>query len=521
MTPGPDPAAPAPLVAGAVAEGQSPPARGAALGARIAWSSLAQVLPLVTLLVLTPFLLRELGVDRYGLWALVSVVVAAGTSLDGGVGAALQRWFGLARAEGDVRAATRLTTTVLLLLLAATGLLGLAVHLAAPALATLPNAGQDLRPDVEMLLRGAVGLIALQLGANVFSAQLEAHGRFRALAARAAVVQVAHVVAVLVLAPEHGLAGVLAATLGRNALNLLFAAVAARPHLSLRHVGLSSRQDLRPFGAFAARMQVTSLAGIVMLQADALVVAALLPVRYVGYYGVAAQLAAVVRSIPLFAMTPIFSHLVAAYGRAGRDGAVEEAAQIQRIFARMVTGYLLVATACAAPLALAWLGPEFGVTAAVAAVLSLSNAVGTGTAVTSTLVRVLGRPGMETRYGLLCAGLNVVLTVPATLALGIYGVVAATLTAQVLGAVWFVRTVGRQVAPELPTFLAQAPLVPALLAAAAGCGGVLAVAQLVPSGTPGLLLSALPAAAALLVQLWWVHGRPPLRALARRGARVH
>src|SRR5450756_2632004 len=84
-----------------------------ALLGRVTWSAAGLSAPLLSLIVLTPSLVRTLGTDRYGAWALVTTLVATGTGLDGGVGAALLRWFGAYRVRGARVEATRLSLTAL------------------------------------------------------------------------------------------------------------------------------------------------------------------------------------------------------------------------------------------------------------------------------------------------------------------------------------------------------------------------------------------------------------------------
>src|ERR1041385_1540041 len=58
----------------------------------VGFSSLAQAAPLLTNLVLTPYLIRHLGLDRFGVWSLMLVFLATLTVLDGGIGASLARF---------------------------------------------------------------------------------------------------------------------------------------------------------------------------------------------------------------------------------------------------------------------------------------------------------------------------------------------------------------------------------------------------------------------------------------------
>ena len=106
-------------------------ADGGALVRRVGWSGLAQILPQLTQLVLTPYFIHVLGLDGFGLWSLVLVFVATLTALDGGICASLARFFAVHTANDDPAAAGRLllTATAVFVLLSVV-VSGLAVGLA-------------------------------------------------------------------------------------------------------------------------------------------------------------------------------------------------------------------------------------------------------------------------------------------------------------------------------------------------------------------------------------------------------
>ncbi len=77
---------------------------------------------------LTPYLLRRLGADTYGLWAVVGLVAAYGALLDLGITSAVAKYVAEYRARGELVEAGRLVATTLWLY---TGLELMAVALAA------------------------------------------------------------------------------------------------------------------------------------------------------------------------------------------------------------------------------------------------------------------------------------------------------------------------------------------------------------------------------------------------------
>jgi len=151
---------------------------------QIAWSLAAYLVPAVATLVMTPFVVRGLGTDRYGLFVLAMTTVGFLAVLDLGLTTAATREFSLARVAADpvVARQTLATTTVAYAVLAVTG--GGVLWLAAPWLAVSAFALSDglQGPAIEAFHIAAVGLfvnlllppyLAWQRAAD----QLDAQGR--------------------------------------------------------------------------------------------------------------------------------------------------------------------------------------------------------------------------------------------------------------------------------------------------------------------------------------------------------
>ena len=479
------------------------PSRGR-LTRSIGWNSLAQVLPMLVLLGMTPYLLHALGANRFGLWSLIATVTSVGAGLDGGIAGTLLRWFGLERANPDRSTATRLTVTALAVLLSAGVTLTAIAWVVAPWLASHIHGPVRLHPDAVMLFTAAPTLVVLALCTSVFNAQLQAHGRFRAIAFRSVASQGIYLALVPTLVPRHGLAGLVVASMIAQGVALVAAAFAAGKHLSWRSVGFVDRESLRELGGFAARVQLGTLAGLITLESDTLIVAAFLPVREVGVYAVGVAVATALRALPIFALPALYSELVARFDQGRQNVTLERGRAYHAQWMALLAGYGCIACACAYAAVRAWLGSDYATAGVIAAALALGNFVNLGTGVMSTVSRVLGRPGIETKYGLLSAAINIVLVVPFAWAFGIYGVLAATVTAQIAGSLWFARIFRRQIDPAFRFIAPELPIVPALLAAAGAAAATTAVAFHLPHGFLALTCCAALGAVTLCSYAAWV-----------------
>jgi O-antigen/teichoic acid export membrane protein len=414
---------------------------GSSLIRRVGWNGLAQILPLLVQLALTPYLIRVLGLDGYGLWSLILVMIGTLSALDGGIGASLARFFAIHSARDVPAEAGRLVAGAVVIFV----LLGLVVTGLAWIFAPTAVGWLDLTPALHDQAVAALHwlglLVLLALLHGVVVSLLQANHRFRTLTITTATGQSAYVVAAITLLhPDRAVELLVTVVALRYGAGLLVGVFAVRGLVQFRRPWLPSREERRAFGAYAGRMQLSSMTSFFNGEVDALVVAALLPVRYVGIFAAAHQVASAARSLPLFAFPPLLTTLSNSFARGGHHEAVAEFDRIESRWLPLVLGYTLIG-ACVALFAVPiWLGDDFALAGLLAAVLILGYGVQVAlTGVRTCFVRSIGRPGLETRYSVVSTIVNVVATVPLTLAIGALGVVSATALALIGASIYFVR----------------------------------------------------------------------------------
>lgn len=466
------------------------PARGQALAGRIGWNTISQSTPLIASVCLTPFVVAHLGLAGYGVWALVMSAVTILRSLDAGIGQGVARYVALRVGKADESGAARMAWLGLAAMAALSGPLLAGLWLAAPLLTHLSVFKSMGDPRALSVIHHGGVLVVLALVANVPTGVLQGHGRFRATAAAALAGQVVNAVLVVaVLARGGGLVTLLLANAGGAGCGLLFSLALCSRHLA-RAARSGSLADARELWAYGWRIQLTGASSLVNLEADALIVACFLPARFVGYYALGATIAGALREAPIWSLAPMYAALAQAAGRS-RNEALSLFHLLQETWFDVVAIYVGATLVAAPAMALIWVPTPGGVSAAVAVLLVVGNSVNLYTGMASGLVRALGRPGLETRYVVLVTTVNVALTVPLTMAFGIYGVVGGTAAGQVLGSLAFVAIMRRNVGVRtLPRWgggrlkgTAMACVAVAILEAALLATGV--------HGAPGLVLAAL------------------------------
>lgn len=464
------------------------------------WQSIAQFTPLFVNLVLTPYVIHGLGVTRYGLYILVNTIAGFLGSFDGGIGASAQRFFAVYAGSDDRVGTTRLLTTLSGIVLSIGGLLFCVLFFGVPAGLDLFTIPPDLRPEAVFLLRTMAVIVGFGLFRGLFSAVLNSRQRYMITALTNIGSYVIYVVGVI-LTVQHGwgLRGIAITFVAQAS----FAAFSIVPNACryLTRAGLSvlPRSEIGRFFQYAWKVQVVGLMGIINLQADALTIGAVLPVRQVGVYGAGANFAMQLRNIPTNVLSPIQAILGRSFGRAGTVGAHPDFVRLQRLWVRGCTGWIVVALGAVYFAVLSWLGPEFRLGAVVAVILLAGHLVNLWTGVLVVWVQVIGKPELEARYGVLGVLLNVPLTVALIFPFGVLGVVAATTTAQIACSLYLLRITKSQVVPTPPPFIRDIPVLAALAAIATTVLLELLAFPHAPEGAAGLAYTALVASPGVLV----------------------
>ncbi|MES5818010.1 oligosaccharide flippase family protein [Streptomyces sp. RG80] len=456
-------------------------------------SALAQAAPLLTNLVLTPYLIRRLGLDRFGVWSLILVLLATLTVLDGGIGASLARFHARHAARGDREGAGRLVFGSLAVFVGLGAVVTCLCLALTPTLVTALDVPTRLRDEAGQLLLALGPLLTLALASNSAVALLQANARFRALAGVSGGSCLAYAVAVTALidhGPDLPLLAVLAA--GRYLLVTLGGLAIGARHLRIRRPLLPLRAERRDFGGYAARMQLSGFTVFLNGEIDALVIAALLPVRYVGIYAAGYQAATALRSLPLYAFPPILTRMTHVYARHGLVGAAREFHLLQPRWLPLVLTYGVVTMAAVGLAVQVWLGTALALSGAVAAVLLTGYSVQVAlTGIRTCFVRAVGRPGLEARYSWFSTAVNLALTVPLTLLFGVVGVVLATALGIMAGSVYFVVLCRRLAGLREQRLPRRWPAATAAATAVAVLGDLL-VLRLGLHGVLPLLLAGLP-----------------------------
>ena len=411
-------------------------------GAGAAMLMANRALAIAIALVLSPYIVSEVGLAAYGFWAVVSGLTAWTALLDLGVGSSLAPFVAEAHERG-ARARVRSVISAGLLLL-----LGVAVGIelgAAVVVTVIPgDATSTWPPGWQVATLASFAALGVSLIASVFTAVPAGLGRWRWYAATPLAAQLATSLAIIAfLETGLGVAGLGLALLAGSLVSLmsgLVSAAALAPHYirpTLRRTRLTARELL----SYSANIQVSNIAQVLNTQTDRIILAFFAPLAWIGQFELGSRAALSLRAIPLAAFAPIIAdsarvHVV--QGLAGTRAMYLRTFWLVWYLAVLPMIFLSGASFAAI---IAWLGTDFVVAAGVGSALVFAYAVNVASGPGTSVARGVGRPQIDRNYSTISLCINVVLTLVLGVLLGPVGVIAATVLAMISSTILLLITV--------------------------------------------------------------------------------
>jgi O-antigen/teichoic acid export membrane protein len=400
----------------------------------------ARIAALTIAFLTTPILINKLGAEEYGLFAIVAALPAYAGLLDLGIGSGLIRHYAEHSERGDSAAIRQITTLSLCFYVLLGAVFLPLIFCFAPSLVTLFSIPEHLWPAAEISIAVMFVYFILYGVTGIFSARLVSLDRMDIAEAIGLLGQSVYGVLVFIVIP---ISPTVLTAVSLNLIQLvvtgpLLYAVVLRTDLKTVCNPLSIPGALiRKISAFGGWMQVNSLAALVNLEADKLIIASFLGVATVTPYQIGNRLASLNRLIPfqlLSAIMPTATAIHLSRTIEDREKFYKEASRYLMLLTILVTGFITVA---AENLIVAWIGQPYPDAALILLALAFTFSVNNLTGVGTTMLRAAGQPRHEAYYALLSMVLNVCLTVVLAPYFGLVGVLAGTVVANLIGSTYF------------------------------------------------------------------------------------
>lgn len=457
----------------------------------VGWNFAAQTWLLALAVVTTPFIVDRLGVEAFGLYAIVLALTGWFAVLDLGLGVATVKYLSEENGRGDFEAVRRIVGTAVTLYIAVgllgAAVLGLSASIIARRILDLGAPTVDLATSALQLT--AVGFL-LTTALAALTAVPAALQRLDLVNGRSIVFGSASLLgAVPVLAAGYGLLEVIAVTLVVNAIAAVsFARLSRR---LLRGVSLRPRfhrataRRLLGFGALKFVGHVSTQA---VYHLDKLIVGALLGVAAVAFYAIPVLVAQRLVSLVSNVATAFFPAASDLHGRADARRLQELYIRANKLVALLVFPSAALLALYADPLLRLWVGEEFAREGAwPLRLLAAGYALNALTTMPALLADSVGRPRVTAAFSIASGVLNLALSFALIPPFGLVGASCAILlTSAVLLPPFLVYVHRRLLRLGVVDLIRRSLLRPALATALAA----LPSAALLPAADSLLLLAA-------------------------------
>lgn len=414
------------------------------------FNNIGYVWQLLVSLLLVPFIIHKIGIELFGIWVLLEVIITYLSLLDfSGIGGAFVKFIAEYHAREDYKNCNHVINlgwayyTVFWIIMA------VLIFLLREPILKLFNIPPDIFSTVSVVFTGILLISLIRGSFGVFRSVLLGLQRMditNIIAILASSVNAAGVI--LFLSLGYGLKGLVMSGLIVSALTVILQTVFACrifPQMKFRPFSFNPQIFKKTF-VYGVNIRIASIAELINTHVDKIFLGYFLNTRLVGLYDLGAKIAKIARSFPeqlLPAILPASSEL----------HALEDAENLKKLYHRGSKYLSLIAfplaffiIANASLLMTLWLGETgFKQSALALQVLSIGYVFILLVSMGRLIARGMGIPQYEMRSSVIIVVLNTALSIILIIKLGFTGALLGTTLSGIIGSSYFFWVFNRRI----------------------------------------------------------------------------
>lgn len=417
-------------------------------------------------LLLTPFIIHHIGIERYGIWALITVLIGYFSLLDFGIGTSFVKFISefYTKKEND-KINQLINSGIVIYSILAVFIIAITPFII-DVILTLFNIPNELYKEAKFVFVLGIAISAIANALSPFRALQDGLQRMDIINKITILVSIPMAAGTLyVLKKGYGLEGLIinnaAVILLASAINVVVA-FKIFPNLRFNPL-LVNKSLMKKLFYFGVKIQINRLEVLFTFQADKVIIAHFLNISLVSFYEFGSMIINRTRELPLLLITSIIP-------AASEINAKKDNLKLYDLYIRgtkylaLIAMPLLTFVLITAPqIMLTWLGPGYGKSALVIQILAPCYFINILSGVGTSIGVGIGKPEMQVKAGLFQLILNITLSIILVIKIGFIGVVIATLLSLSLGSLWFIKLFHRHMGYSTREF-AQKVLVSPLVA---------------------------------------------------------
>jgi O-antigen/teichoic acid export membrane protein len=398
-------------------------------------------------LFLTPYMVRHIGVERYGVWALASVVTSYFGLLDFGIGSSYVKYITEFYTKKDFERINKVVNSGFIFYLAFTAIALILAYFILQPILLLLKIPQAL--DTEVIFVFWVGLFTFCVSnaASSFVAVQSGLQRMDLYNKVSIAVSIPNVLGtILAIENGYGLRGLIVV----NAITMMLAAIANTviafkllPELELSPRHFSGETFKTLFG-YGSKLQIARVASSISMQIDKILLSHYLALGLVTFFQLASSIIEQAKSVPLLflsALIPAFSELDA---QRAREKIVDNYIRGTKYITLIAMPLFVFLMVSASQSMLVWMGPGYEKAALIIRILAVGWGLAVISGVRSVVLQAIAKPDIEMRAGLIAAVFNIPLSIIFIKKYGFPGVALGTSLALVASAIYGFERLNRE-----------------------------------------------------------------------------
>ena len=389
---------------------------------------------------LTPYIISHIGIERFGVWAIVGVVTGYFGLLDFGIGMSFVKYIAEFHAKREPGRISHIINTgfTLYFILALVGVV-LTFLLKNPILSFL-NIPPNLRYEAGIVLLAGVALFGSANAVSPFAAVqggLQRMDISNKIAIAMSAVNIAGTV--FFISHGYGLIGLMANNVivfaAMTVINI-FAAYRLLPKLNFKFFCFDPATFMRLL-KFGYNMQIAKVSGMIASQTDKILITCFLSVGLVTFYQLGGSIvyyAASLVAILTSALMPAFSEIEA---MGERTRLIEAYVRSMRYISFFIVPIFIYLAFSARQVIFIWMGPGYVQSAAIIQILAAAFLVNTIAQVPASVCLAIDRPQVMSAGALIVILTNIILSALLIKMFGFLGAAWGTLIAVNAGTAYF------------------------------------------------------------------------------------
>jgi len=395
---------------------------------------------ILVLLLLTPYIIRHLGNDRFGIWALVSVLTGYFGLLDFGIGTSFTKYFAEYYTKKDHQKINQIISTGFVIYFILALLLITIMVLAMNPLLKLFNIPENMHGEASFVFLIGIILFGISNTLSPFKVLQTGLQRMDVTNKIAIILSFPNIIGTIIfLEMGYGLRGLMINNAILVILTGIITIIASYKIFPELRFGFSffQKEMLKTLFNFGYKVEIAIVALIITSQTDKLFITALLSVSLVTYYQLGNSIVqAVLALATLFvsAITPAFAEIEA---KGERQLLITAYIRMTKYLSFITIPSFIFILISASNIMAIWMGPGYAQAALIIQILSIGWMINKIAHVGSTVSQAIEQPQLMAKGALITIILTIILGITFIKIFGFAGVAWGTTIALIIGTFYF------------------------------------------------------------------------------------